>query len=327
MRTPSSSETAVRTAANAPDLIGSTPMVELSRFARGAARVFAKLEWYNPGGSVKDRIARAMIDDAQARGLLQPGGTIVEATSGNTGVAVAVVAAARGYRCVIVMPEGYGAVKAKLIAAAGAEIVWTKADAKIAGAIARAEEIVRATAGAFQPSQFHNPANPRAHYETTGPEIAEQIGGRIDAWVAGVGTTGTFTGVARYLSQRHPGILRVAVEPQGSILGGGEPGPHDVEGIGLSQLWPILDRSLIDEVMAIGDAESFATCRTLAREEGLFVGGSSGTAAAAALRIARRLGPEKIVVTLFPDGAERYPDKGILNESSTQQAGDTSHGV
>jgi cysteine synthase A len=295
-----------------PSSIGNTPLVELTRFARGAARILAKLECFNPGGSVKDRIAKAMVDDAEARGLLRPGGTIVEATSGNTGVALAMIAASRGYRCVIVMPEGYGVVKAKLMAASGAEVVRTSADGMMSGAIRRAEEIARNTPGAYQASQFHNPANPKAHYETTGPEIAEQAGGRIDAWVAGVGTTGTFTGVARYLTEHHAGILRVAVEPQGSILGGGPRGHHDVEGIGLSEIWPILDRSLVDEVMMVDDAESFATCRTLCREEGLFAGGSSGAAAAAALRVARRLGPGKTVVTLFPDGAERYPDQGIF---------------
>jgi cysteine synthase len=286
--------------------------VELTRFARGAARIFAKLEWFNPGGSVKDRIAKAMVDDAEARGLLRPGGTIVEATSGNTGVALAVIAAARGYRCIVVMPEGYGAVKAKLMQAAGAEVVRTPADDMMSGAIRRAEGIVRSTPGAYQPSQFHNPVNPKAHYQTTGPEIAEQVGGRIDAWVAGVGTTGTFTGVARYLTEHQAGILRVAVEPQGSILGGGPRGHHDVEGIGLSEIWPIFDRSLADEVMMVDDAEAFATCRTLCREEGLFAGGSSGAAAAAALQVARRLRPGKTVVTLFPDGAERYPDQGIF---------------
>ncbi|MET0619630.1 MAG: cysteine synthase family protein, partial [Thermoanaerobaculia bacterium] len=282
------------------------------RFARGAARLFAKLEWFNPGGSVKDRIARGMVDDAEARGLLAPGGTIVEATSGNTGVALALIAASRGYRCVVVMPEGYGAVKAKLMAAAGAEVVRTSADDRMAGAVERAAEIAASTPGAWVSSQFTNPVNPQTHFETTGPEIAEQIGGRIDAWVAGVGTTGTFVGVARYLSARHPGILRVAVEPEGSILTGGEPGPHEVEGIGLSQIWPILDRSLIDEVITVPDAPAFATCGELARSEGLFAGGSSGAAAHAALQVARRLGPGKTVVTLFPDGAERYPGQGIL---------------
>jgi cysteine synthase A len=305
-------ETAPRPAGALPSAIGATPLVELPRFARGAARLFAKLEWFSPGGSVKDRIARAMVDDAEARGLLPPGGTIVEATSGNTGVALALIAASRGYRCVIVMPEGFGAVKEKLMAAAGAELVRTPAADRMAAAVARADEIAASTPDAWVPSQFTNPVNPRTHFETTGPEIAEQVGGRIDAWVAGVGTTGTFVGVARYLTERYPGILRVAVEPEGSILGGGAPGPHVVEGIGLSQIWPILDRSLIDEIITVPDAQAFATCRDLARQEGLFSGGSSGAAALAALKIARRLGPGKTVVTLFPDGAERYPDQGIF---------------
>jgi len=307
------SETASRPAGSLSGAIGSTPLVELPRFARGAARLFAKLEWFNPGGSVKDRIARSMLDDAEERGLLARGGTIVEATSGNTGVALALLAASRGYRCVIVMPEGSGEVKAKLMTAAGAELVRTPVEARMAGAVARALEIAASTPGSWVPAQFQNPVNPRTHYETTGPEIVEQLGGRIDAWVAGVGTTGTFTGVARYLTERHPGVLRVAVEPQGSILGGGKLGPHEVEGIGLSQIWPILDRSLIDEIVTVPDAPAFSTCGTLAREEGLFVGGSSGAAADAALQIARRLGPGKTVVTLFPDGAERYPNQGILN--------------
>ncbi len=295
--------------------IGRTPLVELPRFSRGAARVFAKLEQFNPGGSVKDRIAKAMVEDAEARGLLLPGGTIVEATSGNTGVALAMVAAVKGYRCVIVMPEGYGHVKARLMQALGAEVVRTPADAMMTGAVDRAREIAAATPGACVPDQFHNPVNPRAHFETTGPEITAALDGPVDAWVAGVGTTGTFVGVARYLSEVQPNILRVAVEPQGSILRGGPPGHHDVEGIGLSRLWPILDRSLIDDVLEIRDKEAFDTCRTLAREEGLSVGGSSGAAAAAALRIAERLGPGKTVVTLFPDGAERYPDQGIFAAS------------
>ena len=297
------------------DRIGRTPLVELPRFSRGAARVFAKLEQFNPGGSVKDRIAKAMVEDAETRGLLRPGGTIVEATSGNTGVALAMVAAVRGYRCVIVMPEGYGHVKARLMQALGAEVVRTPSDAMMTGAVTRAREIAAATPGGYVPDQFHNPVNPRTHEQTTGPEIAAAIDGPIDAWVAGVGTTGTFIGVARHLTEARPGVLRVAVEPQGSILRGGAPGPHEVEGIGLSQLWPILDRSLIDEILEIRDKEAFDTCRTLAREEGITVGGSSGAAAAGALRIAERLGPGKTVVTLFPDGAERYPDQGIFAAS------------
>lgn len=295
-------------------LIGQTPCVELERFARGAARIFAKLEQFNPGGSVKDRIARSMVLDAEARGLLRPGGTIVEPTSGNTGVALAMIAAARGYRCVVVMPEGYGVVKAKLMRALGAEIVRTPAAELMSGSIRRAQQLAVEIPGAYLPNQFANPVNPATHYETTGPEIVEQVGDSIDAWVAGVGTTGTFTGAGRYLSERHRSLLRVAVEPEGSILGGGPQAPHKVEGIGLSFFPPILDRSLIDEVITISDREAFETCRTLAREEGLLVGGSSGAVAAGALRVAHRLGPRKIVVTLFPDGAERYPEQGILEK-------------
>jgi cysteine synthase A len=301
----------VRSGPGLLEAIGSTPHAELPRFSRGAARVFAKLEFLNPGGSVKDRIALAMIEDAEARGDLEPGGTIVEPTSGNTGVALAMIAAAKGYHCIVVMPEGYGRTKAKLMEALGAEVVRTPAPDLMSGAIRRAEQIARERQ-AYLPNQFANPVNPRTHYETTGPEIFAELGDLIDAFVAGVGTTGTFTGVARFLSERIPRVLRVAAEPQGSILGGGEHGPHQVEGIGLSFFPPILDRSVIDEILVVTDDEAFETCRVLARKEGLLVGGSSGVAAAAALQIARRLGPGKTVVTIFPDGAERYPEQGIL---------------
>jgi cysteine synthase A len=311
----SSSSTEIHRALALEDSIGATPLVRLARFSRGAARIFAKLEWFNPGGSIKDRIARAMIADAERRGLLAPGGTIVEPTSGNTGVALAMLAAVKGYRCVIVMPEGYGHVKAKLMEALGATVIRTPSADLMSGAIERARQITAGTPGAYMPNQFSNPVNPRAHYETTGPEIAKALGGSVDAFVAGVGTTGTFIGVARFLRERAPNLLRVAAEPQGSILGGGEKGPHAVEGIGLSFFPEILDRGQIDEVVTITDAEAFETCRRLAREEGLLVGGSSGVAAAAALRIARRLGPGKTVVTIFPDGAERYPGQGIFGES------------
>jgi cysteine synthase A len=303
----------VRSGPGLLEAIGSTPHAELSRFSAGAARIFAKLEFLNPGGSVKDRIALSMIEDAETRGLLRPGGTIVEPTSGNTGVALAMVAAVKGYRCIVVMPEGYGHVKARIMVVLGAEVVRTPANEFMSGAIRRAEEIARET-GAYLPNQFANPVNPRTHYETTAREIWAELGDSIDAFVAGVGTSGTFSGIARFLTERNPRVLRVAADPQGSILGGGERGPHQVEGIGLSFFPPILDRSLIDEVEIVRDDEAFETCRTLAREEGLLVGGSSGVAAAAALRIARRLGAGKTVVTLFPDGAERYPGQGIFDE-------------
>ncbi len=294
--------------------IGRTPLVELPRFSAGAARIFAKLEWLNPGGSVKDRIALAMIEDAERRGLLAPGGTIVEPTSGNTGVALAMLAAARGYRCIIVMPEGYGVVKAKLMEALGARVVRTPSEALMRGAIERAQEIARENAGVYLPNQFANPVNPRTHFETTGPEIAAAAPAPIDAFAAGVGTTGTFTGVARYLRKRYPAVWRAAVEPQGSILGGGAHSAHQVEGIGLSFFPEILDRSVIDEVLTISDDESFEACRTLARTEGLLAGGSSGAAAAGARRLAERLGTGKVVVTIFPDGAERYPGQGIFGK-------------
>jgi cysteine synthase A len=298
--------------------IGNTPLVEIPRFARGAARIFAKLEWLNPGGSVKDRVALAMIEDAESRGLLRAGGTIVEPTSGNTGVALAMLAAVRGYRCVVVMPEGYGEVKARLMEAFGAEVVRTPAKHLMSGAIQRARDIVAQTPNSCLPNQFANPVNPRIHYETTGPEILDAVPGPIDAWVTGVGTTGTFTGVARFLSERNARILKVAVEPQGSILGGGQRGCHAVEGVGLSFFPEILDRSLIDEVVTIDDAEAFDACRRLAKEEGLLVGGSSGLSAAGALRIAQRLGPGRIVVTVFPDGAERYPHQRVFGSTGSR---------
>jgi cysteine synthase A len=304
----------VRTGPGLLEAIGSTPHAELPNFSRGAARIFAKLEFFNPGGSVKDRIAQSMIEDAEQRGLLEPGGTIVEPTSGNTGVGLAMIAAAKGYRCIVVMPEGHGRTKAKLMTALGAEVVRTPAAELMSGAIRRAEQIARET-GAFLPNQFANPINPRTHYETTAREIWAELGESIDAFVAGVGTTGTLTGIGRFLRERIPKILRVAVEPQGSILGGGAQGQHAVEGIGLSFYPPILDRTAFDEVLTVTDDEAFETCRVLAREEGLLVGGSSGAAAAGALRIARRLGPGKTVVTLFPDGAERYPEQGIFQTS------------
>ena len=310
----SSSTTTIRRGLAVEESIGETPLVELPRFSRGVARIFAKLEWFNPGGSLKDRIARSMIADAESRGLLASGGTIVEPTSGNTGVALAMLSAVKGYRCIIVMPEGYGRVKARLMEAFGASVVRTPAAELMSGAIERARQITRETPGAYMPNQFSNPVNPRTHYETTGPEIARDLGEPIHAFVAGVGTTGTFTGVARYLCERNPGLFRVAAEPQGSILGGGPRGSHAVEGIGLSFFPEILDRAVIDEVATVSDAEAFETCRLLARQEGLLAGGSSGVAAAAALRIARRLGQNKTVVTIFPDGAERYPGQGIFGD-------------
>jgi cysteine synthase A len=300
-----------RTADSLLDLVGATPLLRLSRFAAGLD-VRAKLEFLNPAGSVKDRIARAMVEDAERRGLLRPGGCIVEPTSGNTGLGLAMVGAIKGYETILVVPEGYAHLKVRVMKGLGATVVRTDAALGMRGAIARAEEIVGSRPGAYMPQQFANPENPRAHYLTTGPEIYEQCGEKVDALVIGVGSTGTFVGTAQYLTERNPRLRRVAVEPQGSILQGGEPGAHEVEGIGLSFLPPILDQSLVDEAITIPDAEAFAACRELARTEGLLVGGSSGANAEAARRVARRMGPDRTVVTIFPDGAERYPGQGIL---------------
>jgi cysteine synthase A len=302
---------ASRTLDSILQLVGNTPMLRLARFAPGLD-LRAKLEYFNPAGSVKDRIAKSMIEDAERRGTLKAGAAIVEPTSGNTGIALAMIAAARGYEAILVVPEGYAFGKVKVMEGLGATVVRTEESKGMRGAIAKAEEIVASRPGAFMPQQFRNPANPGMHYETTGPEIYDQCDGRVDAIVIGVGSTGTFTGCARYLRERNPSLLRVAVEPQGSILNGGEPGPHEVEGIGLSFFPEILDRSLIDESIMIPDDEAFETCRELGHTEGTLIGGSSGANAAAARRVARRLGPGKRVVTVFPDIAERYPGQGIL---------------
>ncbi|HEV8267650.1 MAG TPA: cysteine synthase A [Thermoanaerobaculia bacterium] len=299
---------------SALDLIGNTPMVRLRRFTgAGAAEILAKCEFLNPGGSVKDRLGLGMILEAEKQGKLREGSTIIEPTAGNTGVGLALVGAAKGYRVILCVPQKYSVEKQKLMAALGGTVVTTSNEEGMQGAIRKAHELAAEIPGAYVPQQFSNPSNPKTHYETTGPEIWEQTEGRLDAVVIGCGSTGTFVGVARFLSERLPNLLRVAVEPQGSILGGGPCGSHKVEGIGLSFLPEVLDRSLIDEVIMIDDAEAFSTVKELARTEGLLVGGSSGANAAAARRIARRLGPGKRVVTLLPDPAERYLSKGILD--------------
>ncbi|HEX5856059.1 MAG TPA: cysteine synthase family protein [Thermoanaerobaculia bacterium] len=298
---------------SALDLIGSTPMVRLSRFAGGgAAEILAKCEFLNPGGSVKDRIGVGMIRAAEAQGLLKRGGTIIEPTAGNTGIGLALVGVARGYRVILCVPERFSIEKQKVMAALGGTVVPTPDALGMKGAIDRAYALAAEIPGAYVPQQFSNPSNPQTHYETTGPEILEQCEGRLDAVVVGAGSTGTYVGVARFLSERLPAILKVVVEPQGSVLGGGAPGPHKVEGIGASFLPGIWEPSLVDEIVMIDDSEAFATVKEIARTEGLLVGGSSGCNAAAARRIARRLGPGKRVVTLLPDAAERYVSQGIL---------------
>ena len=297
------------------DLVGNTPLLHLTRFARPPlAEIYAKLEYFNPGGSIKDRAALGMIRDAEQRGLLRSGSTIIEPTAGNTGIGLALVGLARGYRVILCVPEGYSREKMKVMEALGGEVEYVSPEAGMQGAIERAQQLRAEIKDSFVPQQFVNPANPDFHEQTTGREIVEQMQGRIDAVVIGAGTAGTFTGVARAVRRVNPRALCVLVEPQGSIFGGGVPGPRRVEGIGQSQVIPEnLDASLADEIIMITDDEAFATTRRLAQTEGVLAGGSSGAAAAAARRVAERLGPNKRVVTIFPDGAERYMSQGIFD--------------
>ncbi|HEV2705374.1 MAG TPA: cysteine synthase family protein [Pyrinomonadaceae bacterium] len=303
------------TVENIIELVGRTPLLHLARFARPPlADVYAKLEYMNPGGSVKDRAALGMILDAERRGLLRPGSTIIEPTAGNTGIGLALVGVARGYRVILCVPEGYSHEKMKVMELLGGEIEYVSQEAGMQGAIDRARELARDIPGSFIPQQFENPANPCFHEQTTAQEIVEQMGGRIDAVVMGAGTAGTFTGVARTVKRLNPNALCVLVEPEGSILGGGEPGCYRLEGIGQTQfIPPNLDCECADETMQISDDEAFVTARRLAQTEGVLAGGSSGAAAAAARRVAERLGAGRRIVTLFPDGAERYISQGIFD--------------
>lgn len=293
-------------------LIGGTPLVELSRFARARgvrdARVCGKLERQNPAGSAKDRVALAMIRDAEARGELSPGGLIIEPTSGNTGIGIAAAAAVLGYAAVIVMPDSMSPERIKLIAAYGADIVLTPGAEGMKGAVARAEALHRENPGSIVAGQFVNPANPRAHYETTGPEIWADTDGKITAFVAGVGTGGTITGVGRYLKEQDPGVRVIAVEPAASpLLSGGKAGPHALQGIGANFVPEVLDTGIYDEVFQVSNEDGLASMRALARTEGLLCGVTSGAAAFAACQIARR--PENrggLVVCLLPDTGERY---------------------
>ena len=304
------------TTENIIELVGKTPLLHLSRFARPPlAEIYAKLEYMNPGGSVKDRAALGMILDAEARGRLSPGSTIIEPTAGNTGIGLALIGVRRGYRVILCVPEGYSREKMKLMEALGGEIEYVTKEEGMEGAIRRAEELAEKIPQSFVPQQFENPSNPCFHEQTTAREIIEQMEGRIDALVIGAGTAGTFTGVSRVVRRLNPEVFCVLVEPEGSIIGGGPPGEHDVEGIGQSQFIPKnCDLSIADEVMMIYDDEAFATVRKLAATEGVLAGGSSGAAAAAAYRVAERLGAGKRIVTIFPDGAERYMSQGIFDQ-------------
>ncbi len=294
------------------ELIGRTPVVRLHRLpengaAGESAAVYLKLEYFNPGASVKDRIALSMIEAAEAAGRLQPGATIVEPTSGNTGIGLAMVAAVRGYRLILVMPETMSIERRKLLAAYGAEFILTPGPQGMKGAVDKALELVRENPGYFLPQQFENPANPEVHRRTTAQEILAQMGDDLDAFVAGVGTGGTITGVGQVLKAAIPGVKIVAVEPAASpVLSGGQPGPHKIQGIGAGFIPAVLQREVIDEIITVANEDALVTARRLAREEGLLVGISSGAAVHAALQVARRLGAGQKVLALAPDTGERY---------------------
>ncbi|HKI00156.1 MAG TPA: cysteine synthase A [Candidatus Sulfotelmatobacter sp.] len=303
----------LRVADDITQLVGETPMLQLKRLVpAGSAEVFAKLEYLNPGGSLKDRAAIGIIRRAEQEGKLKRGGTIVEATAGNTGIGLALIGVNRGYKVKLFVPENFSQEKVTIMRALGAEVTRTPDAEGMQGAIRRAKELAATDRNAFLAAQFENPANPDFHYETTAREIFEQMDGRVDAVALGCGTCGTFTGVARYLKERVPGALAFAVETQGSVLGGGPPGPHKVEGIGNTFIPVTFDASVCDEVMKVTDDEAFAMVKALAAQEGVLAGSSGGAAVFAALKIAKRLGAGKRVVTIVPDSAERYLSKKIF---------------
>ena len=301
----------MRTFDKITDLIGGTPILKLNNYIalnELPANIYAKLEYFNPAGSVKDRIAKAMIDDAEAKGALKPGAVIIEPTSGNTGIGLAAVAASKGYRIILTMPETMSVERRNLLKAYGAELVLTDGAKGMKGAIAKAEELAQQIEGGFIPSQFTNNANPTAHFNTTGPEIWEDTDGKVDIFVAGVGTGGTVSGVGKYLKSKNPNVKVVAVEPAGSpVLSKGVAGPHKIQGIGAGFVPETLDTKVYDEIITVENEDAFATGRTLARKEGLLVGISSGAAVYAASQLAKR--PEnkdKNIVVLLPDTGDRY---------------------
>jgi cysteine synthase A len=298
---------------NITDLVGGTPVLRLKRLAPpGSADIFAKLEYLNPGGSVKDRAAIGIIRRAEQEGKLASGGTIVEATAGNTGIGLALIGVNRGYKVKLFVPENFSQEKVIIMRALGAEVTRTSDEEGMQGAIRRAKEVVASEHGAFMAGQFENQANPDYHYETTAVELFEQLGGKVDAVVLGCGTCGTFTGVARYMKEHVPGVLAIAVTTQGSVLGGGAPGPHKVEGIGNNFIPDTFDTAVCDEVIAVMDDDAFATVKHLAAQEGVLSGSSGGAAVFASLEVARRLGAGKRVATIIPDSAERYLSKKIF---------------
>ena len=303
----------LRVAEDITQLVGDTPILQLKRIVPSdSAEVYAKLEYLNPGGSVKDRAAIGIIKRAEEEGRLRPGGTIVEATAGNTGIGLALIGVSRGYHVQLFVPERFSEEKVMIMRALGAEVTRTPDAEGMQGAIKRANELTARNPNAFMAAQFENPANPDYHYETTARELYDQMEGNIDAVVIGSGTAGTFTGIARYLKERLPRVLAFAVETQGSVLGGGRPGPHKVEGIGASFVPKNFDRSVCDEVLMVTDPQAFGMVKELAAREGVLAGSSGGANVHASLQIARRLGPGKRVVTMIPDSAERYLSKKIF---------------
>ncbi len=298
----------MRVANNIYELIGKTPLVRLNRLVdENSAEVLIKLEYFNPGGSVKDRIAYNMIEDAEKKGRLKSGGTIVEPTSGNTGIGLAMVGAAKGYKVILIMPDTMSIERRNLLKAYGAELILTPGEKGMKGAIEKAQEIVEENDGYFMPQQFENPANTEIHKKTTALEILEQTDGNIDAFVAGVGTGGTLTGVGEVLKEKAPFAKVIAVEPDGSpVISGENPGPHKIQGIGAGFIPDVLNTDVIDEIIKISDDDAFAMSRKIAKEEGILLGISCGAAAAAAIQVAKKLGKGKRVVVVAPDTGERY---------------------
>jgi len=300
---------------NILDLVGNTPVVQLTTIAGPShAEVFAKLEFLNPGGSVKDRIGIGMIARAERDGRLRKGGTIIEPTAGNTGIGLALAGVRMGYRVILCVPEHFSVEKREVMKALGGEVVLTPKDGGMRAAIAKAHELAGEIESSYVPQQFENRYNSDTHYETTAPELWEQMDGRVDGFCCGAGTGGTFTGIARFLRERNPSVYCAIVEPQGSAIGGGQPGPHEVEGIGSSFVPAVLDLALADEIIMVPDQPAFVMCKRLASEEGILGGSSSGANVTAALQVAKKLGPGKRVVTIIPDGAERYMSKGIFTK-------------
>ncbi|MGA9041309.1 MAG: cysteine synthase A [Terriglobales bacterium] len=305
--------TRLRVSDDITQLVGETPILRLKRLVpKGSAEVYAKLEYLNPGGSVKDRAAIGIIKRAEEQGRLKPGGTIVEATAGNTGIGLALIGVNRGYKVALFVPERFSEEKVIIMRALGAVVTRTPDAEGMQGAISRAKELVAQDPKAFMAGQFDNPANPDFHYATTAQEMFEQMEGRIDAVVIGSGTAGTFTGVARYMKEHLPNVLTVAVTTQGSVLNGGSPGPHKVEGIGSAFIPQNFDASVCDEILVANDVEAFGMVKELAAQEGVLAGSSGGANVFVSLQIARRLGTGKRVITIIPDSAERYLSKKIF---------------